>query len=53
MAVGMSEDWAFSRRARALGATLYATREVSIVHSGMKDYRNDSAWGFLEEVTEA
>ena len=52
LAVGMSEDWVFSRRARSLGATLYATREVTVTHAGRKDYSNAAAWGTLAEDAE-
>jgi len=48
-AVGVSEDWFFSRRARELGAKLYATREISVLHSGSADYSNSSMWGSLGE----
>lgn len=48
-AVGVSEDWFFSRRARELGAKLYATREISILHAGTIEYANTSAWGSLNE----
>ncbi len=53
-AVGVSEDWFFSRRARELGAKLYATREISVRHAGTTEYSNSSAWGSLSEdaVTE-
>lgn len=49
MAVGISEDWFFSRRARELGAKLYATREVSVIHTGSRDYSNSFVWGSLKE----
>lgn len=48
-AVGVSEDWFFSRRARELGAKLYATREIPVSHSGSADYSNASIWGSLGE----
>ena len=48
-AVGVSEDWFFSRRARELGAKLFATREVAVRHVGSADYSNASAWGSLGE----
>jgi GT2 family glycosyltransferase len=48
-AVGVSEDWFFSRRARELGAKLYATREISVVHTGAAEYSNASPWGSLRE----
>jgi hypothetical protein len=40
-----SEDWEFSRRARARGAKLFATRKVSLTHAGSQDYPNDHVWG--------
>jgi len=48
-AVGVSEDWFFSRRACELGAKLYATREISVLHAGTTEYSNASAWGSLSE----
>jgi len=44
-AVGMSEDWYFSRQALALGAKLYATREIELEHFGNARYPNTHAWG--------
>lgn len=44
-AVGMSEDWLFSRDAKALGAKIFATREISILHHGNAAYPNNSVWG--------
>lgn len=52
MAVGLSEDWYFSRRARELGAKLYATREIRIQHTGVRDYPNNVRWGTLSEDAE-
>jgi len=46
--VGMSEDWNFSRTARAMGASLWATREVRVEHIGLERFPNDSAWGSLK-----
>lgn len=43
-----SEDWEFSRAARARGAVLKATRIVSLVHAGEQDYPNDRPWGQWE-----
>src|SRR5262249_10837563 len=40
-----SEDWEFSRAARARGAKLYATRAVKLTHAGEKEYPNDQPWG--------
>lgn len=42
---GVSEDWLFSRRAKALGAKLYATREIQAVHMGAHGFTNYAAWG--------
>lgn len=44
-AIGFPEDWHFSRQARELGASLYATAEVKVEHIGEYRYRNDVAWG--------
>lgn len=41
----VSEDWHLSRQARALGAKLYATREVKVKHMGRAAYPNDAPWG--------
>lgn len=42
------EDWNWSRDARKLGATLYATREVKLTHRGQQDFPNSMAWGEME-----
>lgn len=42
------EDWNFSRRARAMGAKLFATREVLTWHMGGGAFSNSQAWGSLE-----
>lgn len=47
-AVAESEDWFFSRKARELGATLYATREIAASHFGGANFDNTSAWGTME-----
>jgi len=39
------EDWGFSRMARAVGAKLWATREIEINHYGMMRYPNTQIWG--------
>jgi predicted O-methyltransferase YrrM len=39
------EDWGFSRMARAVGAKLWATREVALDHYGMMKYPNTQIWG--------
>jgi hypothetical protein len=41
----ISEDWCFSRQARALGAKLFATREVKVKHLGRAAYTNHQPWG--------
>ena len=41
----VSEDWQFSRDAKALGAKLYCTRKVRVVHLGGGAYPNDGPWG--------
>lgn len=48
VAVAMPEDWAFSRMAKKLGATLWATREVKLHHQGFAAYPNTHVWGTLE-----
>jgi SAM-dependent methyltransferase len=40
-----SEDWEFSRAARARGAKLYATRKLAPVHTGEMEYPSDHVWG--------
>lgn len=42
---GISEDWLFSRRAKALGAKLCATREIQVHHAGASKFPNTHAWG--------
>lgn len=46
--VGMSEDWHFSRKAREMGASLWATREISVRHIGGGEFPNDQPWGVLK-----
>jgi hypothetical protein len=46
--VGMSEDWNFSRQARKLGASLWATREISVRHMGGGEFPNDQPWGLVK-----
>jgi hypothetical protein len=48
VAHALSEDWAFSMDARALGAKVYATRAVTAVHLGEWAYPNSGAWGKWE-----
>jgi hypothetical protein len=43
------EDWDFSRQAKALGATLWATRKVQVVHKGQFPYPNTTVWGKDED----
>lgn len=49
LARAMSEDWLFSRDALALGAKLFATREVKLVHIGKAAYTNAGPWGSVKE----
>lgn len=42
------EDWNFSREAKRLGASLYATRKIVIQHVGEAGYDNSCAWGTQE-----
>ncbi len=45
----ISEDWLFSARLKAsYDAKLFATRKVSLRHSGEAQYSNDHAWGTWE-----
>lgn len=48
-AVVEPEDWFFSRKARELGATLFATREIAASHFGANNFNNTSPWGELEK----
>ena len=50
-AVCFPEDWNFSRDARNLGASLWATREIPIQHFGPSAYMNTEPWG--TKVTDA
>ena len=45
------EDWNFSRDARALGASIWATREVYATHHGSTSFPNDRPWGVWETDT--
>lgn len=47
-AVGMSEDWLFSRQANELGLRQFATREIKITHFGHFHFSNEK-WGSWEE----
>ena len=42
------EDWNFSKDARALGATIYATREVTLTHHGQQKFPTAFPWGEWE-----
>lgn len=42
------EDWDFSRQAIDNGLTTAATRAVRLIHRGMADYANDTAWGEMK-----
>jgi hypothetical protein len=46
--VEISEDWYFSREARAYGAKLAATREIGVKHFGRAAYVNTQPWGSAE-----
>lgn len=50
IAVGVSEDWVFSRRANALGLKLAATRAIKIKHTGRAEFTN-AKWGAIAEDT--
>lgn len=39
-----SEDWNLSRRLHALGARVFATKKVGIIHHGMFAWPNDNRW---------
>jgi len=43
--VVVSEDWYFSRQARAAGVTLWATRAVKLIHRGFFNYPSWTPWG--------
>jgi GT2 family glycosyltransferase len=47
-AAAESEDWFFSRKARELGAKLFATREIAASHFGGSNFDNTSAWGTMD-----
>lgn len=40
-----SEDWYISRQARALGASVWATRKVPLIHIGHNEFPNTHVWG--------
>ena len=50
-ATSSPEDWNFSRDARALGASIWATREVQLQHFGPAAYSNAHPWGTLKTDT--
>ena len=50
-AFGTPEDWLISRRAKMMGAKIYATREVEVTHIGGGKWSNASPWGTLESDT--
>jgi len=43
------EDWNFSRKVRAAGGSIFATREVKLHHIGNSSYPNYTEWGTLKE----
>ena len=45
--VEISEDWLFSREAKAFGAKIAATRSVELKHIGRAAYINSKPWGSL------
>lgn len=45
MAIGLPEDWGFSRAARRAGAALFATREIGVQHIGKAVFVNRNPWG--------
>lgn len=47
-AYNVPEDWNFSKDARALGASLWATRSVKAMHHGNAAYPNYGVWGTKE-----
>jgi hypothetical protein len=48
-AVGCPEDWNFSRKARSLGAKLFATREIKVTHVGTGRFSNHMPAGSMKE----
>lgn len=46
--VGVPEDWKFSRDAREMGASLWATREIIVEHLGGGRWPNATPWGTLK-----
>ncbi len=44
-AVGMPEDWLFSRDAKRKGASLFVTRAIRLKHIGPTAYHNDKPFG--------
>lgn len=51
-AVGMSEDWQFSRLVNSMGGKIFATREIAISHIGPAAFGNETPWGSCERDTE-
>ena len=47
--VGVPEDWNFSRKVRACGGSLYATREIPLLHKGLGRFDNLKPWGTVAE----
>ncbi len=45
---GTPEDWNFSRKMREFGASIWATREIPIIHKGGGVWGNMLAWGSLD-----
>lgn len=51
-AVGMSEDWQFSRLVNSMGGKIFATREIPIAHIGPASFGNQTPWGEWNEDKE-
>lgn len=44
------EDWNFSRDCHSRGASLYATKAVTVTHLGRAGYSTRNAWGYLTDL---
>lgn len=51
-AVGVSEDWQFSRLVHSMGGKIFATREIPLAHIGPASFGNQMIWGTETEDTE-
>jgi len=45
----LSEDWNFSAWCAKEGLKVFATTAVKLTHHGQREYRNEGAWGTLEQ----